>query len=76
MAQSKILQYLKGQSSRLLQDEFSELKKKYWRPHLWERGFFYAEVGTITEIIRNYITNQFNEGGDENSGLRVNLLTF
>lgn len=29
MAPSKIMQYLKGKSSRLLQDEFPELKKKY-----------------------------------------------
>lgn len=30
IAPSKILQYLKGRSSRLLQDEFQELKKRYW----------------------------------------------
>jgi len=66
MAPSKILQYLKGRSSRLLQDEFTELKKKYWGQHLWARGYFCATVGTVTEeIIRNYIANQFNEGKDE-----------
>lgn len=66
MALSKILQYLKGRSSRLLQDEFLELKKRYWGQHLWVRGYFCATVGTVTEeIIRNYIANQFNEGKDE-----------
>jgi len=30
MAPSKIAQYLKGRSSRLIQDEFPELKKQYW----------------------------------------------
>ena len=30
LAPSKILQYLKGKSSRLLQGEFPELKKRYW----------------------------------------------
>src|SRR5690625_2202938 len=30
LAPSKIMQYLKGRSSRLLQDGFPELKKKYW----------------------------------------------
>ena len=34
LAASKILQYLKGRSSRLLQDEFPELKKRYWGQHL------------------------------------------
>jgi putative transposase len=63
---SKILQYLKGRSSRLLQDEFPELKKRYWGQHLWARGYFCATVGTVTEeIIRNYIANQFDEGKDE-----------
>lgn len=60
LAPSKILQYLKGRSSRLLQDEFLELKKRYWGQHLWARGYFCATVGTVTEeIIRNYIANQF-----------------
>ena len=62
LAPSKILQYLKGRSSRLLQDEFPELKKRYWGQHLWARGYFCATVGTVTEeIIRNYIANQFRE---------------
>ena len=62
LAPSKILQYLKGRSSRLLQDEFPELKKRYCGQHLWARGYFCATVGTVTEdIIRNYIANQFNE---------------
>ena len=30
LAPSKIVQYLKGRSSRLLQEEFPELKKRYW----------------------------------------------
>ena len=62
LAPSKILQYLKGRSSRLLQDEFPKLKKRYWGQHLWARGYFCATVGTVTEdIIRNYIANQFSE---------------
>lgn len=66
MAPSKMMQYLKGRSSRLLQDEFPELKKKYWGQHLCARGYFCATVGTVTdEIIRNYIANQFTEGKDD-----------
>ncbi|SIT01574.1 putative transposase [Virgibacillus pantothenticus] len=65
-APSKIMQYLKGRSSRLLQDEFPELKKRYWGRHLWARGYFCATVGTVTEeTIRNYIANQLNENKDE-----------
>lgn len=46
----------------MLQDEFPELKKRYWGQHLWARGYFCATVGNVTEeIIRNYIANQFTE---------------
>jgi len=66
IAPSKIVQYLKGRSSRLLQEEFPELKKKYWWQHLWARGYFCGTVGNVTEeIIRNYIASQGLEKKDE-----------
>ncbi|WP_332635012.1 IS200/IS605 family transposase [Halalkalibacter flavus] len=66
LAPSKIMQYLKGRTSRLLQDQFPELKKKYWGQHLWARGYFCATVGTVDEETkRNYIANQFNEGKND-----------
>ncbi|MCK0470278.1 transposase [Halalkalibacter sp. APA_J-10(15)] len=34
------MQYLKGRSSRLLQDQFPELKKKYWGQHLLGKGLY------------------------------------
>ncbi|KGG80472.1 transposase [Caloranaerobacter azorensis H53214] len=59
IAPSKIVQYLKGRSSKLIQDEFPELKRRYWGQHIWARGYFCATVGTVTEeTIRNYIENQ------------------
>ena len=62
---SKLVQYLKGRSSRLLQEQFPELKKKYWGQHLWGRGYFCATVGSVTEeTIRRYIANQQNTGND------------
>ena len=58
LAPSKIAQYLKGRSSRLIQDEFPELKKRYWGQHLWARGYFCATSGTVTdEMIQTYINN-------------------
>ena len=63
MSPAKIVQYLKGRSSRLIQDEFPELKKKYWGQHLWARGYFVVSVGSVTkETIQNYISNQFEQG--------------
>lgn len=67
LAPSKIAQYLKGRSSRLLQEEFPHLKKRYWGQHLWARGYFCATVGTVTDqMIRNYIEKQQTDGDKEN----------
>ena len=59
LAPSQIAQYLKGRSSKLMQDEFPELKKRYWGQHLWARGYFCATVGSVTkETIQEYIATQ------------------
>jgi len=38
LAPMKLVQYIKGRSSRRLQEEFPELRKRYWGQHLWARG--------------------------------------
>ena len=56
---SDMMQYLKGRSSKILQEEFPELKKKYWGQHLWAAGYFCRTVGTVTEdMIKDYIEKQ------------------
>jgi putative transposase len=56
---SKMVQYIKGRSSRMLQEEFSQLRKRYWGQHLWARGYFCASSGTVTdEMIKAYIEQQ------------------
>ncbi len=62
LAPSKIMQLLKGRSSRIIQEEFEELRKKYWGRHLWSTGYFCRTVGTVTEeVIKEYIENQTDE---------------
>ena len=64
LSPSKIAQYLKGRSSRLIQEEFPELKKRYWGQHLWARGYFCATVGSVTkDMIQDYIANQSEQEG-------------
>lgn len=59
LAPAKLVQYIKGRSSRRLQDEFPELRKRYWGQHLWARGYFCATVGAVDEAtIAKYIENQ------------------
>ena len=59
LSASKLVQYIKGTTSRKLLQEFKELNKAYWGQHLWARGFFVASSGTITdEVIAEYIRTQ------------------
>ncbi|TEB08966.1 Transposase IS200 like protein [Pelotomaculum sp. FP] len=56
---SKLVQYIKGYSSRKLLMEYKELNKQFWGQHLWARGYFAASSGNVTdEIIMEYIKNQ------------------
>lgn len=59
LSASKLIQYLKGTSSRKLLMEYKELNKQFWGQHLWARGYFVASSGNVTdEIIAEYIKNQ------------------
>ncbi len=67
LSPAKIMQYVKGRTSRMLQDEFSHLKKRYWGQHLWARGYYCATVGTVTdEQIRAYIERHKQEPFPDN----------
>ena len=55
---SDFVKIAKGRSSRKIQQEFPEIRKKYWGCHFWGRGFFSSTSGNVTdEIINNYIDN-------------------
>lgn len=59
IAPSKLVQYLKGRSSRQLQEEFPSLRQRCWGPHLWARGYCCATVGAVDEeTIKRYIEEQ------------------
>ncbi len=59
---SKLVQQIKGKTSRVLLNEYKDLKRRYWGQHLWSSGYFCRSVGTVTqEIIKEYIENQDDE---------------
>ena len=56
---SKLVQGLKGKTSRKLLGEYKRLASQFWGRHLWARGYFVASSGTITdEVIAQYIEMQ------------------
>ncbi len=47
---------LKGRSSRLLQQEFAALGKRYWGRHLWAVGYGARSTVKITdEMVQEYL---------------------
>ena len=59
---SKIVQWCKGISSRILLMEFPHLQKQFWGKHLWARGYMAVSSGNITdEMIQQYIQEQEGE---------------
>jgi putative transposase len=72
---TKLVQYLKGRSSKLLQDKFRELSKRYRGQHLWARGYFCVTVGSVTkEMIQEYIEKQFEQGDKNHFKIEKNVI--
>lgn len=68
---SILVKYLKGKTSRKLQMEFPELRKRYWGQHLWARGYFAVSVGNVTkQMLEEYIQHHF-KGKESEDTFRV-----
>jgi len=53
---SDMVKRLKGRTSRKLQDEYPELKKRYWGNHFWAIGYGTWSTGNITdEQVQEYL---------------------
>lgn len=64
---SEFVQKAKGRSSRKIQQEFPELKKKSWGRHFWGRGYFSSTSGNFTdEMINAYIDGHIDANNMEN----------
>ena len=47
--------------------EYSNLRKRYWGQHLWQRGYWVASSGNVTDDVwKEYIMNQEIEKDDDN----------
>lgn len=72
LAPAQIMQWVKGRSSRRLQQEFAELHRRYWGQHLWARGYFCASSGTVTdEMIKEYLESHGGRAPDPDFRVEV-----
>ena len=69
---SKIVQWLKGISSRVFISEFPHLEEQFWGRHLWARGYLAVSSGNITdEVIQKYIEDQEGEPVVDDSRFQI-----
>ncbi|MCB8980224.1 MAG: IS200/IS605 family transposase [Ardenticatenaceae bacterium] len=69
---SKLMQLLKGRTSRKLMQEFEPLRREFWGRHLWAGGYFVASTGNVTdEIIKQYIESQGQQPPTEQDNFDV-----
>lgn len=53
---SDLVKRLKGRTSRILQQEFPQLRKQYWGRHFWAIGYGAWSTGNITEeVVKKYL---------------------
>ena len=56
LALATVMQRVKGRSSRRVQLEFPDLRKRYWGQRFWARGYFSTTSGNVTDdIILQYL---------------------
>ena len=69
---STIVKLLKGRSSRKLQMEFPELKKRYWGRHFWAIGFGCWSTGNITEeMVNEYLEHHRSPDDNRNENFII-----
>lgn len=59
---ASVMGYLKGKSSLMIFDRFSQLKYKYGNRRFWSVGYYVSTVGLNEATIRKYIREQEHTG--------------
>ena len=56
----KIVSIFKTITSKIIFEEFPQVKKKFWGGHLWSAGYYAASVGdkVTAEMVKKYIRHQ------------------
>ena len=56
LAISDLVRKMKGRSSRKIQQEFPQIRKRYWGQRFWGRAYFSTTSGAITQnVVLQYL---------------------
>ena len=65
---SEILKRMKGRTSRLLQQEFPNLRKRYWGKHFWSGGYGAWSTGNVTDqMVNDYLEHHRSDTNDNSN---------
>ena len=63
---SNLVKRLKGRTSRLIQQEYPHLEKRYWGRHFWAVGYGAWSTGNVTEqLVQEYLEHHRQPGNQE-----------
>jgi len=67
---SDLVKRMKGRTSRILQKEFPQLKKRYWGQHFWAIGYGGWSTGNVTdEMVQAYLEHHRNPSNRDNGNM-------
>ncbi len=70
LSASDLVKLLKGRTSRKLQQEFPELKKRYWGRHFWAIDYGGWSTGNVTdEMVQAYFQHHRNPSNKDNGNM-------
>jgi len=67
---SELVKPLKGRTSRRIQEEFPELKQRYWGKHFWAIGYGAWSTGNITEqMVEDYLEHHRDPSNNDTGNM-------
>jgi putative transposase len=64
---SELVKHLKGRTSRMLQQEYTELKRRYWGRHFWAIGYGAWSTGNVSESVVQEYLEHHRESSNQDS---------
>jgi len=64
---SELVRRMKGRTSRLLQQEYPALKRRYWGKHFWAIGYGAWSTGNVSEtLVAEYLEHHREPSNQDN----------